>query len=194
LTLVFGESSVTVSGVAPKATIYLYSLAREPKGYVSNVVAHDTRLSDDDGDGRAVWAFEKPLAQRSFWLAVELDSGRYVAGTPEAYTNAERIDLTASHLKKDSAGEVQQLSAEGGMIEFVAVRPKDGSIWSATVTSLGTSDEGKEHGKVTLSAARLLPRGNSADGPPKSLRKDDVVLIVNSFTAQYGVARVGDWR
>jgi hypothetical protein len=191
ITFQFGAQTVEINGVTPRATVYIYGLAREPKGWTTSIVPRETKLRDDDGDGRIIWDLERPFPWRSVWFAVELESGNYGAAAPKEYTT-RRIDLTSTHLKKDAAGEVQQLALGGSMIEFIVVRPKSGEVWGATVASRGSQDEGTEVGKVALSVLKLQPRDASSGPAPKSLKKDDVIFALNSFKAEYGVARVGE--
>lgn len=191
LAIVFQPQSLEVTGVTPRATVYIYGLAREPKGWTTNIVPRETRLRDEDGDGRIVYDLRQPFPWRSVWLAVELDSGSYVAAAPAEY-QTHRIDLTSTHLKKDAAGDVLQLAFDGSTIEFIVVRPKTGDVWGATVLSRGADDEGAEVGKVTLSVLKLQPRDGSSGPAPKGLKKDDVIFVVNSFRAEYGAARVGE--
>lgn len=191
LTITFGSSSVEIGGLTPKATAYLYGLAREPQGWTTSVVAREVRLRDDDGDGRVSYEIAGAFPWRSVWLAVELDGGNYGAAAPSSY-RTERVDLTSRHLKKDASGEVLQLAFDGTIIECIVVRPKSSDIWGATIVSRGTLDEGTEVGKVTLSALKLQPRSGTAASAPKSLKKDDVIFVLNSFRGTYGVARVGE--
>lgn len=192
LSMVFGAESIEIAGVTPKANVYVYSLAREPKERTTHVVPRFTRLADDDGDGRVRWDLDVPLPWRSIWLAVDLSNGNYAVAAPPAYTRAHRVDLTSEHLKKDAAGEVQQMVFGGSMVEMIVVRPRTEMVWAATVTLRGTEDEATEPGRVALSALNLRPQPPATEPAPKSLKKDDVIFLLNSFKAEYGVARVGE--
>jgi hypothetical protein len=191
LTITFGPSSVEIGGLTPKATAYVYGLAREPKGWTTSIVAREARLRDDDGDGRVSYQIAGVFPWRSVWLAVELEGGNYGTGAPPAY-RVERTALTSTHLKKDATGEVLQLSFDGSLVECIVVRPKGSDVWGATIMSRGALDEGTEVGKVTLSALKLQPRSGTIAAAPKSLKKDDVIFVLNSFRGAYGVARVGE--
>lgn len=191
LTITFGSSSVAVAGVTPKATVYIYGLAREPKGWSTSVVAREVRLRDDDGDGSVVYEIAGTFPWRSVWLAAELEGGAYAAAAPPAY-RAQRVGLTSTQLKKDAAGEVLQLTFDGSLVECIVVRPKTGEVWGVTLVSRGPEDEGTEVGKVTLSVLKLQGRSGTTAPAPKSLKKDDLVFVLDSFRAVYGVARVGE--
>lgn len=192
VTLGFSGSSIEVQGVTPNGTVYLYGLAREPRGFITAVVPHETRLRDEDGDGRVVLELAPPFPWRSIWFAVDLESGNFAAGTPAEYVTAARIDFTSSNLKHDAAGDVEELAFDGGIVELIAVRPKTGEVWGASVLSRGGRDRGTETGKVTLPALDFDRRAGTTDPAPKKLKKGDVIFAMSSFRAKYAAARVGD--
>lgn len=190
--LVFNATGVTVTRLEPGATVYLYSLSREPIGSTTKVVPREAKLVDDDRDGRVDWDLKIPLPWRSIWLVVEIKSGRYTVGAPPRYRQAKRIVLSSDHLKRDGAGEITQFAFRGSVVEFILVRPKSADVWGATIFSGSTSDEGIGTGKVRLSAVNLRPRAGTTDGAPRSLKNDDVLFMVTSFRAEYAAARVGE--
>ena len=188
----FHATGVTVTQLEPGATVYLYSLSREPIGVTTKVVAREAKLVDDDRDGRIDWNLNDPLPWRSIFLAVEMKSGRYAAGAPPHYHQANRVSLTSDHLKRDGAGEITQFGFRGSVVEFILVRPKSSAVWGATIFSGSTSDEGMGTGKVRLSTVKLQPRGGTTEAPPNSLKNDDVLFMVTSFRAEYAAVRVGE--
>ena len=192
LTVNFAAQAVEIAGVTPKADVYLYSVAREPKEWTTDVVRRHTRLTDDDGDGRVQWDLGVALPWRSIWLVVDLSNGSYTVAAPPAYTRAHRIELTSAHLKKDVSGEVQQMAFGGSMVDMIVVRPRTAMVWSTMLTLRGTEDESTEPGKVALSAFNLRPQEPGSEPAPKALKKDDVIFLLNSFKAEYGVVRVGE--
>src|SRR5215213_2362315 len=121
LTVAFGSNSIVVTGIEPGATIYLYSLAREPKGYYTSILPREKMLSDENRDGRVEWDLQAPLPWRSIWFVVDMASGKYVAAVPPQYHQARRIALTADHLKRDGAGEIVQFGFPGSVVECVVV-------------------------------------------------------------------------
>lgn len=185
----FTAAGVTVSGASPRAAVYLYSLAREPRGYYTSVVQRDVQLVDSDGDGAVTWTFAKTVPPRSVWLAVDLSTGAAAVASLPGYP-AVRQALDSNNLKNAVGDEIGALGAAGSLVAFIVVRPADG-VWGAAVGSRGPIDEGSENGKVTISAANLQPRLATAAAAPAKLKKGDVVFLINTFDSAYGMAIVG---
>lgn len=189
LALLFSDSALMVSDATRGGRVYVFSVAREPKGYYTNVAVQEAVLHDDDGDGRVQWDFPSGLPVRSVWLAVDVTSGASAAAPRPDYT-ATRTALTEKHLKNDVTGEIERLGAEGGHLEFIVVRPSVG-IWGARVFLRGPKDQGTEDDQVAVSLLDLDRRAGTIEPPPKHLKKDDVVFILNSVRGQYVLAAVG---
>ena len=190
LSIVFKSNVISIGGATRNQPIYLFGIAREPRGYITSVQAYEARLIDESGTGTVSYPFDSKVRHRSIWVAVDLVSGSATAATPEGY-KAEVVSLTDRHLKKDPAGAIAQLAADGVLVEFVVIRPGVG-IWGQSVGSRGPADEGIEDGRVTVSVANLRPRGGTTDPPPQKLKKGDVVFVLDSFYAKYGLAVVGN--
>jgi hypothetical protein len=186
----FESNRIIVSGVTPKSQVYAYSLSREATGTFSNMVPRETVVSDDDGDGVVTWVIEKEIATRSIWLAVDLASGTPAVATPGGY-DAKRIELTDVNLRKEFGSGVGQLAFGGDFVEFVVVRPS-GGVWRAIASRGGPADEGADPERATISIEKLERRAGTTESAPKHLRRGDVVLMLNSFRAEYGVITIGE--
>lgn len=189
LAINFSAVGVTISAASPHSQVYIYSLAREPRGYYTSVLQRDVQLVDTDGDGRVTWTFPKTVPPRSVWLAVDLSTGAAAVAPLPGYP-AVRQTLDSNNLKNAVGDEIGALGASGSLVAFIVVRPGDG-VWGAAVGSRGPIDEGSENGKVTISAANLQPRVQTAAAAPSKLKKGDVVFLINTFDSAYGMAIVG---
>ncbi|HEY0157296.1 MAG TPA: hypothetical protein VGF28_08430 [Thermoanaerobaculia bacterium] len=190
--LTFQPNGVAVSGITPKAGVYVYSLSREATGTFTDVVPREIMLTDDDGDGIVVWTLEREVANRSIWLAVDLSNGAPTVGTPGGYA-ATRVDLSDGHLKKDFGAEARQLAFDGDFVEFIVVRPGTGT-WRGTASRRGTADEGTDPERPTVSVEKLEATLGGKEAAPRHLQRGDVVLMINSFRAAYGLAVIGEQR
>lgn len=190
LTLTFNDDSVAVGGAQPSHPIYLFGMAREAKPYITSLQPYEAKLLDTSGAGKVSYAFNKQRSWRSVWLAVDLTSGAAVAGSPPDYRSSS-ITLDGKELKKDPGGEVAQIVADGAMVQFIVVRPGVG-VWGELAFSQGPLDEGSDNNKVSLSVFKLQPMSGTTEPAPKKLKKGDVVFVLDSFHAQYGVATVGE--
>jgi hypothetical protein len=189
LTLSFTTNSITVSGVSPKATVYGFSLAREPQIGHNKIVPREILLTENGG-GQVVWALPPPVPLRSIWFFVDLSTGAYGTGAPPGYP-AVRVPLTDAHLKKDIGGDVDRFSLSGTLVEFIVVRPRVGA-WSTLMVYRDPLDQADDPHKETISVLDLKPALSNTEPPPKKLKKNDVVFLMDSFSATYGAARIGD--
>jgi len=192
--LVFSANTVTVTNVTPGADVYLYSVSREAMGYYNNIVTREEVLHDTVKAGHVDYALKTPLAKRSIWFAVDLSSGLAVAGAPPGYP-ARQVTLDEHQLKKNAGGEVQQLSFDGTLVDIVVVRPGEG-MWGGPVGLHAKNDENGKNGggndrAPLISAANLESRGGTKAPAPPKLKNGDVVFMMNSWGAQYGVAVIG---
>ncbi|HET7433793.1 MAG TPA: hypothetical protein VFN10_03670 [Thermoanaerobaculia bacterium] len=188
--LQFAADGIIVRGVTPKASVYIFGIAREANGSFSNVVPLGASVADSDGDGIVEWALGRPLAQRSMWIAVDMTNGTWVTAAPAGYP-VTIIPLTDTHLKKTLGSDVDQLAFDGTRVDFLVVRPGSGA-WHSVAGLDGPDDETPGDDKITLSSYRLEPQGGTTEAAPKQLKKGDVVFIVDSFHAAYGAASIGE--
>lgn len=185
-------SGIVIRGVTAKSDVFVFAIAREQNGYYTNVVPRQNTLRDDDGDGAVQWDIGRDLPGRSMWFAVDMTTGHYAVAVPAGY-DATRIALTGEHLKKSLGDEIGQLAFPGTLVDFLVIRPGTGA-WRSLAGLRGPEDEGSEEDRITVSTLHLEPQGNHHQPAPQKLKKGDVVLIVNSDRAQYGIARVGEDR
>src|SRR5262245_8497672 len=89
----FEATSITISGVSSKGGIYVFGVAREPRGDYTDVVSRETTLFDDDADGTVNWELSTEVALQSIWVAVDLNSGSATVATPPGY-EAVSVTLT----------------------------------------------------------------------------------------------------
>jgi len=192
LSLVFNDHSISVRGTLPSQPVLLFGLAREARNYITRIQPYEKQLLDANGSGQVSSDFDRAASWRSIWLAVDLASGAAVAGGPPEYRTTS-IALTGKELKKDAGGEIAQIVADGSMVQFVVVRPGVG-VWGEMALSQSSLDEGtdKNNNKVTLSVLKLQPMAGTTAAVPKKLKKGDVVFVLDSFHARYGVATVGE--
>jgi hypothetical protein len=190
LQLSFGPDHVTVTGVKPGADVYLFSVAREPKGYYNSIVYRESTLHDTAKLGRVDFPLGQALPARSIWFAVDLSSGTAVSGAPSGY-GARAVPLDEHHLKQDFNGDVTSFYFEGAAVDVIVVRPGTG-IWGATTVGLGspTDDRLDKHG-VSISVVKLEPRAGTTVAAPSKLKNGDVVFMMNSYKATYAFAVVG---
>ena len=194
LAITFTANAVIVTGALPGQPVYLLGIARVPLGYATRVQYYEARLQDASAAGQVTYPYDPKLSWRSVWLAVDLTSGAYKVASPPSYPIAKSIPLGDKHLKKAFGSEVEQLAFEGALVDFLVVRPSknsDGGVWSNVVGLHGPIDESHDRHLVTISVGNLKKNKDTADPAPKKLKNGDIVFVLNSFAARYGVAEVG---
>jgi hypothetical protein len=189
LTVSFATDSITVSGVSSRATVYAFSLAREPQIGHNKIVPREVLLMEN-GAGQVVWTLPKPVPLRSIWFFVDLSTGAYGTGVPPGYP-AVQVPFTDEHLKKDIGGDVDRFSLAATLAEFIVVRPGVGA-WNSLVVYRDQVDQADDPHKITISVFDLKPALSNTEPAPKKLRKNDVVFLMDSFSATYGAARIGE--
>lgn len=189
--MTIGATSIVITGITPRASVFAFGIAREKSGYFTNVMPRQVTLRDDDGDGRVEWTIGTGIVTRSIWMAVDLTNGQYVASAPAEY-GATRVALSDRHLKK-FGDDVTKLAFAGTFVEFLVVRPGVGA-WRSVAGLHGPLDEGTDEDEITVSTLRLEPQGDHHAPAPDKLKKDDVVFFVNSSRAEYGIVRIGEAR
>ena len=186
----FESNRVAISGITPKGSVYAFSLSREAQGMFSDVVPREMLLRDDDGAGVVHWQLGGDVALRSIWLAVDMAGGTPAVATPPGF-EATRVDLSDVNLKKEFGSGAGQLSFGGDFVQFVVVRPGAGG-WRAAASRRGTDDEGTDPDRPTLSVEKLQAKAGTKNAAPRHLQRGDVVLMVSSFRAEYGLAVMGE--
>jgi hypothetical protein len=172
---------VRIEGVSPKSSVYVYGVSREARGTFSDVVESDATLYDDDGDAVIWWTPPTSIALRSIWIAIDLQTGAYAVGTPDGYAGTE-IPLSDSNFSSRGAVGATDLALDGDVAHFLVVRP-GGGAWSAAAGA-------NVHSSRATIAVADLNRGRNALPAPASIEAGDIVVMINSFRAEYAVLRV----
>jgi hypothetical protein len=188
--MTFSESAIVITGAVAPHPILLIGVGREPRGYINRIQTYQARLVDNTGTGSVSYPFNPTLSIRSIWVAVDLVSGVSVSGHPSRYT-VTAMEASRDRLRKNDAGEIDQVSAPCTLCQFVIVRPGAG-VWSGTVASRGLLDDGNEEGSATVSLGKLRPDRETGGPPPKALQRGDIVVVLDSFHATYTLLTVGE--
>jgi hypothetical protein len=188
--MTFSQNAIVITGAAASHPILLVGVAREPRGYINRIQSYEARLIDNTGTGSVSYPFNPTLSFRSIWVAVDLVSGASVSGHPNGYAVTE-MQASQNRLRRNVTGEMAQVSAPCTLCQFGVIRPGTG-VWSGTVASRGSLDDGNEEGSATVSLVRLTPDGETGGPPPQALRPGDVVFVLDSFHATYSLLTVGE--
>jgi hypothetical protein len=181
--------ALTISGLAPGASVALLSVAREQMPYMARVVSRRELLVDDDRDGRVRYAPEVGIAYSSIWIAIDVATGDATFAMPDG--------VTPLVMEQRGAGEGHAVEAiinsvEVGRtsIDVVIVRPGVGA-WSANAQDGSDADkDGRVDGRLRLDQTKLQPLRTSYGDAPNSLRKGDVVALLDAQRMEYRLETV----
>jgi len=181
-------SAVTLQGATPGAHVVVFGVAREPHESYSEIRRWTEVLEDDDHDG--VVRLSSVISSKSIWIAVELESGRYVAGTGAEYP---RREIAAGDVfKRNNAGQLSKFENARGQVEMLIVRPGKGA-WRAGASKDSSLDENKGTPsalKLDISSFTAVTGLDSIALP--HLKRDDVVAMIDPNRMEFYVTVVGE--
>jgi len=191
LALTLGSNSVLVRGVSQGGNVYLYGVSRDARGTYTDVVPRGFIATDDNGDGLVTIPIGVSIAPRSIWIAVDDTTSIYAIATPAEYT-ATQVGLSSDNLRASVGSAISEIAFEGDVVHFMVVRPGVG-MWQRFDALGDTGGTMVATSVGALSYGAIGPDGTidiNAPEAPQELIPGDVVFMVNSFRAEYGVSTV----
>jgi hypothetical protein len=174
--LSFSPSEIVADQVRPGARILFFSVAREARGYHSEVVRRESVVADSDTDGRVVLALGQAVPLKSIWCAVDLATAEHAIEAPTRF-RLEKLPFPATALRLIE-GQVRALELDRALVHVLLVRPGVGA-WTDIVSDGGPRDTDGAPGGWRLSFA-ALPR--NADGnlqAPAHLMPGDLIVAID---------------
>lgn len=191
LTLDLETSALVVHGGEPGGRIAWFGLQHYVDPDFSVTRSTRSGIAPAAADGSARIDFDKPLADRAIWIAVDLKSGSFAAATPQGYRlNRLERDKTPSH------GEPGQGAGEDGLadvrqqVEGLMVRPREGAWRFAGADGGGDDRDGRHDGRMLLGLSRFQPLTGSPAAPSK-LRGDDLWFVIEPVAMDLSVLKGG---
>jgi hypothetical protein len=189
--LTIDPAGLTVQGVVPNGSIAWFGVEQEvdPDFSVTRRAREGVVLAGADGVARI--DLDPPPAKRALWVVVDLQSGDFVAGTPEGY-RLNRLDRG----KVPCRGDIRADSRDDGLlddrtqIEGVMVRPGVG-VWRFSGSDGGPEDDDGEHDahlRLALPAFRAL--GSSPKAPSK-IEGRDLWFVIDPVAMNLSVLKGG---
>ena len=80
-----GADTLRASGVTPGGSVVWFGVGRELHHLTPFVVRRSQVVTDDDRDGTVEWTLDRTIPVESIWVAVDLTTGAWRAGTPEGF-------------------------------------------------------------------------------------------------------------
>lgn len=184
----FNDSKIAVTG-GTKGDI-LYAAGLEIRGgEVAVQLEPRVATATVAADGTAALDMQKRITVRSIWIVVDGKGGYTVTPGPGMVRRV--MSLQGNGKVSGSDGQVRQLLARRYSIYVYLVRPGAG-MWSARFMDGRPSDDDKHaNGSVTASLQSLAPVAGTTAQPPEHLSPGDVLFIVDPYSLEYAVSRMG---
>jgi hypothetical protein len=139
-------------------------------------------------DGTARLDLKDAIAPRSFWVAVDLDSGNFVVAAPNGYRIARPAN--PSRLGLGEGSKADELLDDRAFLMGLVVTPKEGA-WSFTGADGGPRDEdGRNDGHLRFALDKFDPLPGSPPAPAH-LRGGDLWFVVDPLTLEISVHKGG---
>lgn len=177
LQITVSTQDVRVTNVTPGGTVVFYSASIANDNGVLRQRKVAAMVTDTSGAGLVTYSDGKPIPFRSAWVAVEMETGRFVAGGPSGY-DLSLLSFPTTHLHGDADGTIGVFDLNQVSGQMLVVRPKSGA-WEVSAAEGGAADaDHVRNGKLSLSVEDTTPIANSGP-PPKRLKNGDVIAVID---------------
>jgi hypothetical protein len=191
VTVQFSQSTLQISGVSRRGSVVINAALNESTGRMYGRLNELTKVvSDDDGDGVVTFDLGHPISPRSLWVIVDVTSGSYaVVAPPGSPVIVARHAPTL--LQKTDVDAADQIAADHVAMSVLWVRPgPSGTVWRVRAADGGSSDEDHRNNGSAIASTVAFATVVGHDKPPKKLKKDDLILVLDPFEMTYSAAVV----
>jgi hypothetical protein len=183
--LSFETSAVVASGLTPSKSVIWFGVEYGLDAEFSADIRQHDGVGMAAADGTARLDLDQPLAPRSIWVAVDLDSGQYVVAGANGY-RILKPDTVASRV----AGGGQASDALVDQRQYligVAVRPGVGA-WSFAGGDGGPRDQdGASDGHLSFAVNQFDPLDGSP-AAPDTVAANDLWFVIDPLTMEISVS------
>ena len=177
--LAFEESAVAAIGLTPGKTVVWFGVEHRIDADYSGDIYQFYRTGTAAADGTARLELDHAPAPRSFWVAVDLDSGAFDVKGPNGY----RLARPARLPRLGQGSQVDELLAEHPSLMGLMVRPGEGA-WAFGAGDGGPRDEdGKSDGHLRLALDKFDPLPGSPAAPAR-IKGTDLWFVIDPMTLE----------
>jgi hypothetical protein len=186
--ITFEDAALTASGLTPGRPVVWFGVEHRIDAEYSGEMALRREVGTAAADGTARLDLGRAIAPRSFWVAVDLDSGDFLVAAPGGYRIAK--PQKPSHVGLGNGSKSDDLLDERPFLMGLVVSPKEGA-WSFTGGDGGPRDEdGRNDGHLSFALDRFDPLPGMPAAPAK-LRGGDLWFVVDPLAMQIAVHKGG---
>jgi hypothetical protein len=186
--LAFEDAAVTASGLTPGGAVIWFGVEHRIDAEYSGEMALRREVGTAAADGTARLDLGRSIAPRSFWVAVDLDSGEFLVAAPGGYRIAK--PQKPSRVGLGSGSKSDDLLDDRQFLMGLVVSPKEGA-WACSGGDGGPRDEdGKNDGHLRFALDRFDPLPGMP-APPAKLKGSDLWFVVDPLTMEIAVHKGG---
>jgi hypothetical protein len=187
--IVFEANAVVASGLSPGKTVVWFGVERRVDAEYSTDVYERYDVGMAGADGTARFVLDQPVALRSLWTVVDLDSGAFALAAPEGY-RLGRLSEPPARLGVGSAAQSDELLDERPYLVGLVVRPGEGA-WRFAGGDGGARDEdGQNDGHLRFALDKLEPLPGSPAAPAR-VRGSDLWFVIDPQRMEISVHKGG---
>src|SRR5947209_1881214 len=98
-------ANVRVTNVTNGGAVVLFAATLANDGGLIRQRGVATLESDTDRDGVVTYVDPRPIPFRSVWIAVDVETGRFIVGAPHGF-DLHIVPFPSSHLREDADGTI----------------------------------------------------------------------------------------
>lgn len=184
-----GAASVTIRNVTAGHDVAVLAVAIESNNGLLREISGGFRRTDEDADGVVTIALGRNVPLRAIFVAVDIDSARYVIASPAGY-EPTILPFPSSLTRKDAEGVLGLFDDDRTSAQMLLVT-KRGGAWQLVATEGSSNDaDHTRNGKLSLVSADARPLGTSQPAP-KHLKNGDVIAVIDPGTMEVFAIEVG---
>jgi len=188
LRIAFVDKAVLASGLTAGKQVVWFGVEHRVDAEYSGDMTQRYAMGTAAADGTARLELAQSPAPRSFWVAVDLDSGALAVAAPDGYRLAK--PRKPAHLGAGQGAKPDEILDDRPYLMGLMVRPGLGA-WSFAGGDGGPRDEdGESNGHLRFALDRLDPLPGSPAAPAK-LAGNDLWILVDPLTMEISVHKGG---
>lgn len=186
--ITFDERAVVASGLTPGKSVAWFGVEHRIDALYSGEMTQRYDIGTAAADGTARLELPQSAAPRSFWVAVDLESGGFVVASPDHYRLAK--PGKPARLNVTEAAQADQILDGRPYLIGMIVRPGTGA-WAFAGGDGGPRDEdGQNDGHLSFALDKLDALPGSPAAPAKA-QGIDLWFIVDPLTMEIEVHKGG---
>src|SRR4051794_40987735 len=186
--IAFAGKAVLASGLTPGKAVIWFGVEHRVDAEYSGDMTQRYAVGTAAADGTARLELAQAPAPRSFWVAVDLDSGALAVSAPDGYRLAK--PHKPARLGVGQGAQPDEILDDDPYLMGLMVRPGQGA-WSFAGGDGGPRDEdGESNGHLRFALDRLDPLSGSPAAPAK-LASNDLWVLVDPLSMEISVLKGG---